>query len=349
MRLLIVGNRGGTNIGGCFVQAASELGLDVRLLEASSATDAPLWLRRFNWWFRGKRPTWLNWYGLELLNACRTWRPDWLLATGTAPIAKHVLREISNLGVQTANYLTDDPWNPAHRAAWFLEALPFYQYVFSLRRSNLDDLSRLGCPNVSYLPFAYAPELHFPESNITREEREQFASDVAFVGSGDAERVPYIEALIRAKFKVGLYGSFWERFPATRRHTHGQTDVRTLRIAIGETKVALCLVRRANRDGNSMRTFEVPAIGACMLAEDTEEHRQILGREGEAVLYFSSVGEMVEKAGQLLTDGQERRRLAAAAHALIVNGRNTYKDRLVSMLRFSRTGIQNQRVEIKDR
>ena len=49
-----------------------------------------------------------------------------------------------------------------------------------------------------------------------------------------------------------------------------------------------------------MRTFEVPAIGACMLTEDTEEHREIFGKEGDAVLYFRTMNEMVSQLRFLL-------------------------------------------------
>ena len=340
MRVLIVGNRGGTNIGGCFERAAQELGLQTHILETRLATDAPAWLRRFNWWFRGKRPTWLHWFSHEVLKTCREWHPDQLVATGIAPITGRALRDIAALGIRTVNYLTDDPWNPAHTALWFLESLPSYDRIFSLRRSNMEELSRLGCRRVSYLPFAYAPELHYPESCGSEQERKRFSSDVAFVGSGDPDRVPYVAALIGARFNVGLYGSFWEHYPETRGYSRGQVDVRTLRLALGETKVALCLVRRANRDGNSMRTFEAPAIGACMLTEDTAEHREIFGEEGKAVVYFRTIPEMVEKLRWLLDHEDERRKLAEAAHTLIVNGGNTYKDRLVMMLAVKGNGAK---------
>ncbi len=346
MRVLIVGNRGGTNIGGCFERAAQELGLQTHILEMRLATDAPVWLRRFNWWFRGKRPTWLHWFSHEVLKTCREWHPDQLVATGIAPITGRALRDIAALGIRTVNYLTDDPWNPAHTAPWSLESLPCYHHTFSLRRSNMEELSRLGCPRVSYLPFAYAPELHYPESRASEQERRLFASDVAFVGSGDPDRVPYVAALIEAKFNVGLYGSFWERYPETRGYSRGQVDVRTLRLALGETKVALCLVRRANRDGNSMRTFEAPAIGACMLTEDTAEHREIFGREGEAVVYFRNIGEMLKKMRWLVMNDQERKRLAMAAHNLIVNGQNTYKDRLLAMLEMDECGHGIKELEL---
>ena len=77
-----------------------------------------------------------------------------------------------------------------------------------------------------------------------------------------------------------------------------------------------------------MRTFEVPAVGGCMLTEDTAEHREIFGLEGESVLYFLGEVEMVAKARWLLDRPEERRRLAEAAHAKIQSGYCTYQDRL---------------------
>jgi spore maturation protein CgeB len=81
-----------------------------------------------------------------------------------------------------------------------------------------------------------------------------------------------------------------------------------------------------------MRTFEVPAIGACMLTEDTQEHREIFGEEGKAVVYFQTIPEMLEKADWLLNHEAERQSLAQNAHVLIFQGKHTYKDRLETML-----------------
>ena len=111
-----------------------------------------------------------------------------------------------------------------------------------------------------------------------------------------------------------------------------EADPAMLRRAIGAAKIALCLVRRANRDGHSMRTFEVPAVGACPLLEDTEEHRELFGEEGQAAIYFSTIHEMVAKAKWLLEHDTERQQITDAAHRLITGGQHTYKDRLCQML-----------------
>jgi spore maturation protein CgeB len=331
-RLLLVGNPNSMHVGAHLARAAAGSGCRVRLVDVRRAYEAPGWRRRVDWWLRGRRPSRLRAFSREVVDQCRESRPGWMLATGLAPIRASALEALEELGVQRLIYLTDDPWNSRHRAEWFMEALPLYDLVFSPRRANLSDLERLGCRVVRYLPFAYAPEVHYPDPPATPDEALAFASDVVFAGAADADRVPYIQALLRSGFKVALYGGYWERFHSTRLHSRGHADPASLRKAIGGAKVALCLVRRANRDGLAMRSFEVPAIGACMLVEDTAEHREIFGPPDRAVAYFRSLDEMVQRMRRLLDDPMERGRLASEAHRLILGGGHTYRDRLRRML-----------------
>jgi spore maturation protein CgeB len=81
-----------------------------------------------------------------------------------------------------------------------------------------------------------------------------------------------------------------------------------------------------------MRSFELAAIGACMLVEDTAEHREIFGPPDRAVAYFRTLEDMVQTMRRLLGDPVERGRLASEAHRLIVEGGHTYRDRLRRML-----------------
>jgi spore maturation protein CgeB len=285
-----------------------------------------------NWHLRQHRPARLEEFSRHVLDLCRIHRPAWLLATGLAPLTAEAIDEIRALGAACLNYLTDDPWNPHHRTPWFLRALPRYDRVFSPRQANLADLRAASCPAVAYLPFAYHPELHRPEEPGGEEEHRRLACDVLFVGGSDSDRLPWITRLISAGLDVALYGGYWERDRATRQYSRGHADPATVRKATAAAKVALCLVRQANRDGHVMRTFEIAAMRGCMLAEDTAEHRQLLGEEGEAVLYFNSPDEMVVKARWLLDNPEERRRLAGALYQRVTGGCNTYRDRLKTML-----------------
>jgi spore maturation protein CgeB len=330
-RLLLVGNNAEEHVGAHFRCAAEDLGVDVELADVRESSKGHWLSRKFSWHFLGHRPAQLAAFSRHVVRLCARFRPHVLLTVGIAPLDAGSLEEIGRMGVYRANYLTDDPWNPAQKAPWFMLAIRHYDEVFSTRRSNLDDLRATGCGRVTYLRFAYAPAVHFPH-RLSAARKQELASDVIFAGGGDADRVPYIAALARAGFRVALYGGYWNRFPETRRLALGLKDPAFLREAVSAARIALCLVRHANRDGHCMRTFEVPAIGACMLVENTEEHRELFGAEGSAVMYFDSIPEMLQKARWLLDHPGERQRLRDTVHQLITTGGHTYHDRLRSVL-----------------
>jgi spore maturation protein CgeB len=173
--------------------------------------------------------------------------------------------------------------------------------------------------------------VHFPQPPAGP-DAARFAADVVFVGGADRDRVPVMSALSRAGFRLALWGGYWQRHRETRPHARGHADPPTVRQAIAGARVGLCLVRRANRDGHAMRSYEVPAMGGCMLVEDTDEHRAIFGEDGQAVVYFQSLESIIDRLRWLLAHDAERQRLAMAAHRLIVDGHNTYGDRLRVML-----------------
>lgn len=330
-KIVLVGNSNIIHIGSHLRKAAVKLGIETTFCDVKSAYRGMPFISQINWHFRGHRPNRLNNFSKEVLRACQETRPKWILSVGLAPINSSALAAIGMLGIKRLNYLTDDPWNPAHKSRYFLKALPCYDRVFSVRGSNMEELKNIGCRNVSYLPFGYDPELHFPQAPDQR-ERSIYECDIMFAGGADRDRVKFIDPLIKAGFKVALYGGYWGRFAETRACARGHIGPEEMRKAVSAAKVVLCLVRHANRDSNSMRTFEIPAIGGCMLTEDTGEHRRIFGNEGEVAAYFKNIDEIVQKTGFLIANEPERYRLAEKCHNLIVSGGNTYKDRLTTML-----------------
>ena len=326
---VLVGNPGPEHVGRHFHDAADELGIETVFLDLRRAHASPL--QKVSWHLRGHRPGRLQAFSRDVVRACRDVHAACLLVTGIAPPSASALAEIASLGTVCMNFLTDDPWNPAHHAAWFVRALAHYDHVFSPRTANIEDLRALGCPRVSYLPFAYAAAHHVRLLNAGPGGQDP-TCDVVFVGGADRDRVGWVSALLRAGFGMECYGGYWDRFPETRGCARGMVAPDRLAEVLRRGKVALCLVRRANRDGHSMRTFESAAMGACMLVEDTEDHRRLFGPDGEAVRYFRNREELVDRAGWLVGDEAERSRLAATAQALVIGGSHSYRDRLRSML-----------------
>lgn len=328
IRLTIVGHPGEAHVGAHFLAAAGQLGLAAQLLDAAEAQSRSRLVRALLWRL-GRRPARLGAFSRDAVRRAGDFRATHVLTTGFAPVSSAGLAEFRRRGMVSLNFLTDDPWNRAQFSPWFLNVLPDYDAVLSPRRMNLDDLRALGCRSVQYLPFAYDPDWHTPAEGGTAAER---AVDVLFAGGADADRLPHARALIAAGLNVALYGGYWDRHADLRPHWRGHADLKTLCRVTPAAKMVLCLVRRANRDGHAMRSFEAPAMGGCLLMEDTPEHRELFGADGECVVFFRDTNEMVAKARVLLPRVEERARLAAAAHQRICAGGHTYANRLRTML-----------------
>lgn len=326
-RLLIVGHSGESDVGMHFQKAAIELGLDVSFSDLTEANKGPRWLQSLNWRIRDHRPIHLHSFSKKVEARCREFRPGAILVTGTSPPTVHALDQIGRKGIKRINFLTDDPWNKSLGSKWFFSALPQYDFIFSSRKANLSDLQNCCSAKIEYLPFAYAPYIHYPD------QLGESSPDIYFAGNADADRASLMGGLIEQGLNLELYGSYWNRFRGTCPANRGRASLETIRKLSASAKVSLALVRRANRDGHAMRSYELPAFRACILAEDTQEHRDLYGKEGDAVLYFDSPVKLVEKTRWLLSHPEERLSLRARCYERVVaQGRNTYKDRLVSIL-----------------
>jgi hypothetical protein len=255
-KLTIVGFAQPGHTGSYLTAAARRLGLDWNIVDAARSNASSRLVRVVNWYLCDKRPARLRRFGAEVIATCAATKPDIVLTTGHAPLARDHIKRLRELGIKVINYSTDDPWNPAQRADWFLSALSAYDAVFTPRTANLDDFRHIGVRSVHYLPFAYDPDVHrpWPENAPAGPPCE-----VLFVGGCDSDRLPLITSLIDSGINVALFGGYWNRFAKTSHCWRGIVDQDTIRAASAATKICLCLVRRANRDGNTMRSFEAPS------------------------------------------------------------------------------------------
>jgi spore maturation protein CgeB len=329
--IAIVGGVGGTNVGESLKRASRKLGHEILFFNQRESMSDIRPLQSAFWRLCGKRPVYLNRFSRRIVASCPTARPATLIATGAAPLTAFSLRALKAAGLRTVNYSTDDPWNsdPWNSiAAWHLHALPEYDTVFTPRRSNINDLRALGCRDVRYLPFGYDEDLFFPSANAG----DAVPHPVLFVGGADYDRVDFFNEFMRSGLTPAFAGGYWNRYPRTCNFALGHKPPEDLRQLTASAIVNICLVRRANRDGHVMRSFEIPAVAGFMIAEDTAEHRDIFGEEGQCVLYFTTPEEAAKKAAWAIANKGERRRMVKAAHDLIVMGRNTYKDRLEAIL-----------------
>lgn len=288
------------------------------------------WPQKVAWHFFQRKPLRIGRL-VERLDALRPYDGnDVILVVGLFPLPVPILTSLRERGVKTAIYLTDDPFNPAHFTATFARTVAAYDVVFSPRRANFDDLQRIGARVIEYLPFAYDEATHV---GGTYRGQDDLAVDVAFVGGADGDRIPFFRALVDAGFTVSLFGGYWARDPMLAPHARGIVSPVALISHAQAAKMQVVLARRANRDGHVMRSYEAAASRSCLLVEDTDDHRQMFGEEFQAVCYFRTPTELVNKAALLRDQPVLRVKMATAAFDRIVTGgRNTYANRLATIL-----------------
>jgi spore maturation protein CgeB len=273
-------------------------------------------------------------FNRQILKAAIRLGPDVVLVVKGAQVAPSTLKRVKKAtGAILVNYATDDPFNAKVSSRNLLESIPLYDVYACTKRAIMDDVRRAGCEEVVYVPFGYKPWLHFPEAPLAVEEQRRFEADVVFIGGADDDRIPYFEHLTKEirDIKLRLFGGYWNRHRSLSRYHQGFAYGRNYRLAIGGAKIVINLVRRANRDGHVMRSFEVPACGGFMLADRTDEHRELFEENREAA-FFATPEEMVAGIEKYLADETARDLIRRAGCAKIRGGPNSYVDRLAQLL-----------------
>lgn len=328
-RVLLVSACEFYNVGAFFLRALESLGYDFAFVDEWEYVKPLTYSLAHKLVYRvvGRPPTYwaLN---RRVVETARSFQPQVVLFAKGAFIAPKTLIQIKReTGACLVNYATDDPFNLVTSTRDLRSGIPLYDLYVCTKRAIMDDVRRSGCANVVYVPFGYEPLLHFPQKPTKTEERKRFSSDLVFVGGADVDRVPLLRHVAKMPaLQLRLYGGYWNRDPLLGRHYGGIAVGSDYRLALSGAKIALGLVRRANRDGHSMRTFEIPACGAFMLAERTDEHLELFEEDKEAV-YFDSNEELEDKITYYLKHEPERRQIAEAGFRRVTGGTHTYGDR----------------------
>lgn len=322
----IVGLFGANHLGGSLARAAEALGWRPVLFDAMEA-EAPSRIGRSLLGRAGvRRPLRLKGFGRSVLDTCSRQHIRFLLATGRAPLADTELGSLRAAGVTTGVFSSDDPWNAAQRAAWYLAALREYDVVFTPRGHTVPDFEANGCARVETVPFGY------DERFIVAPDATAAGPKVLFVGGADQDRADFMTAFAAEGVVASVVGAYWARYPIAGITDLGHRSPEAVAALTQAASINICLVRRANRDRHVMRTYEMAATGATMVVEDTADHRALFGPEGEAVVYFGTPAEAAAKCRALLADEPMRLRLRTEARRRVVDGANSYRDRLRLML-----------------
>ena len=138
----------------------------------------------------------------------------------------------------------------------------------------------------------------------------------------------------KQEIETDVHGPGWERFlqPSKLLRIHGAVRGEEMLRTLRRYRVQLNFFRPHNGNSHNMRSFEVPAAGGIMLAEDSIEHRAFF-QNGREAFFFNNTTEMVNLARHLLAlPKDEADGIRFAARRRSVAGGYSYRERATAAM-----------------
>ncbi len=253
-------------------------------------------------------------------------------------VGPQLIRELKNRFGTVINYNVDDPYGQRDGQRWrlYLQSVPLYDLIVVVRDCNVSEAWQRGARNVLRVDRSADEIAHAPRQ-ISEQDYQQWASEVAFVGTWMPERGPFIARLIELGVPLSIYGDRWYKareWSALRSAWRGPGlhEDDDYAKAIQCAKVNLGLLSQGNRDLATQRSFEIPYLGGVLCAERTPEHSRLY-KEDEEAAFWSSPEECSRKCQELLKDEQHRKYVAIRGRIRCLQNGTTNQDVLAQIFR----------------
>jgi spore maturation protein CgeB len=270
------------------------------------------------------RPFAVHEYNRELRLQAQRLEPDVLLVFKGVWVQGETIQALRARGVRCYNYYPDVSFRAHGR--YIPRALPHYDWVFTTKTFGLADMrEQLGVTRASHILFAFDPDLHRPLV-MTDRDCARYGCDVSYIGTWSPKKEALLGEIARRRPNVHLriWGEYWNnvRSAAIRNAIVGHEVLGNefIRALLG-SKINLSIMSEARKgssrgDQVANRTFVVPACGAFVLHERTDELLQHF-KEDEHLGCFGDADELIDKIDYYLARPQLRRQIADAARELV--------------------------------
>lgn len=265
--------------------------------------------------------------------------PDLVLSLAQSPLILPALEHLRRKKFLTAMWFVE---NYRHLTYW-QQLAAGYDFWFVIQQEPcIAALKRAGAKDVRYLPMAADPSLHRP-LELTEEEREEYGSDVSFVGAGYANRREMFPKLVGQDWTFKLWGNEWDGadgLTSVLQRNGARVDTDTCLKVFNASNVNLNLHSWAGTgfdpegDFVNPRTFELAACGAFQLADRRSLMLDLFAENQIATL--SSPDELPAEISRWLREPEQRVAMAAQARQRVL-AEHTYRHRMQDLL--SRIGV----------
>ena len=226
------------------------------------------------------------------------------------------------LNLNMINIITDDPFGEYGRVWNFhVRNIGMFKHVFVQREQNINELTKWGCKNVHMLYRSFDDQVHV-NLGLNKE------IDILFIGSYESSRCETLRFLADNGLNLVIHGNGWQNSILWK---HTNVEFRQAVYlgdyveVVNKAKINLHFLRKANRDCQDSRFFELAGCGAFILAEFSNFQASIL-RDGKEIVYFFDKSDLRDKILNYLSNDLLRTTIGNAAHDRIRIG-HSHTDR----------------------
>lgn len=259
-------------------------------------------------------------------------KPVIAIIAGGHRIKKTVIDQLNARKIITVLWTIDPPINfqPIQKVA------PAYKYIFCQGSEAIDLLRKNNIKNAHWLPMACDPNIHHP-IGLTPKESGKYGNDIVFVGSYYPNRYKILRKLSR--FDYGVWGPGWRKMnklSGLEHHIKGEHTPSSEWLKIYSASKIVLSIHLQNLENKlpvyqaSPRIFEAMACGAFVIS-DYQKDVFSLFRDGEHLVGFKTVDELIEKIQYYLHHPNERINIAKRGRHEVLK-KHRYVNRIEEML-----------------
>ena len=354
MKILFLGEIGPGQTSLMRMRALKRLGHDVRGVHTIKPWTRASWLQR-QMQRRLRRGSVVDEINRSVVEAAREFRPDLVWAEKQEYLRRETIEKMRQLGAHLVHF-TPDPyfsldWKRTPLMDRAMSAFDILVYCKTYERAQYEALGR---PLV-YMPLGYCDEVHRPLPS----DELRWRCTAGFLGGWEPRRERLLHAVAASGVELKIWGGAWDflhdgRWTPRRQivlrqlagndrfrfhrdpliaaaHRGGEVYADDYARALTGARIGLGFLRTVCPDQHTTRTFEIPACGSMLLADRTDEHRELF-EEGKEAEFFSGEAELLDKLGFYSRDEAARARIASNGHQRCQISKYAYVHRLAAVM-----------------
>ena len=245
--------------------------------------------------------------------------------------AKDIRRLADTRNVYLINLLSDSPYGMVQaRQQEVFGTLPFFDLVVIFANALVPVLYQMGAKKVLRVPFGYCKYTHLITEPLAS---PQFPDKVYYFGTWTPTIEQWLEPLVG--HNLVIEGNGWANAASSNLReigtAHKPNTGRNMSTLARQAGLVVNFTRAPHGCFHTMKTFELPVSGACVLSNYSDEQNEFFP-DNEAMVYFNTPAQMVSKVDALFANPERSFEIRRAAIGRAIP--HSYHERAQQLLQF---------------